>query len=72
MEVIAYQNIVFNYEQLFIVTIFDIVKNKGTLLLRKIHIFGKTSYTPDKISHLMIAFEVLDHVELFIKNNFFS
>ena len=39
MDVIAYQNIVLDLEKLFIIKVFDIVKNKGTLLLGKIDIF---------------------------------
>lgn len=44
MAVTASLNVVFNYKQHFLMTIFDIFKNKGTSFLSQIYIFGHTSY----------------------------
>lgn len=37
--VIGNLNVVFNFNQMSLITIFDFVKNKGTILLSRIHIF---------------------------------
>ena len=50
--VIAYWNIVFFYaEQLFIITVLDIVTKKSPLLLSKNYIFSQTSYNTETIGY---------------------
>lgn len=49
MNVIAYLNAAFSSNQLSFITISDIVKYKGNLVLSKIHIFSETACTTEKM-----------------------
>lgn len=49
---IWYLSVVFNWDQLFLITIVGTVKNEGSLLLHKIHILRQSSYTAQNIDFI--------------------
>lgn len=70
LGMMAYLKVIFYSEQLFLIAIFDILKYKCSLLLKRIYIFWESLYTTDLFRDLTTLFEVLVHIELFISNNY--
>lgn len=67
MKAVEYLNVSFSSDQGFLATIFDTVKNKTKFIFLE-----KPCLRMKKIDKTIIACQVLDHGELFMKNNFLS